>query len=666
MAKYQIIAATGCATGIAHTYMAQEALEQAAAKRGATIKVETHGQTGVEHELTQDEIDHAQGVIIASDVAVDDDRFIGKRVIKVPVARGIREPDKLVGDILDDQSIPLFKDKGHQQERSTNKEEEAHSKGTSIWNTIYVSLMNGVSHMLPIVVAGGVLTAISFFWGIYSADPKSSEYNYFAYMLNTIGSTTMNLMVPILCAYIAEAISKRSGLIVGFATGMIAYNGGTGFLGAIVGGYLAGYTVILLQKVFKPLPDKELRGLKAIFLYPVFGVLISGLVMWWISTPMKDLNVGMMNFLKGMQNSDPILLGIVVGVMCASDFGGPINKAAYLTGTALLAQGNYFFMAGVSAACIAPPLATGFAVLMNKKAYTKNERSAGYVNFLLGSTHITEGAIPFAAKNPLLNIPAFMVGSAIAAVLSYATKIQVPAPHGGFIILPLVNHPVLWVLWIVIGALVSGVLLAIIAGRQAKKHGGVEPSGSSLTNLSGLDTSEDINTETQDLEMTPADAKEEDQILKKDEESFDPGNILTKENIELNVTASSRDDVLHQLADLAVKNHLADDADAVYKKYIKREDEGSTGMEQGIAIPHAQDATIHQSAMLVLKLKTPVDWKTFDHKPVDTIISFLIPEKDSGSHLKYLSNTAKLLTHADFVDALKKADSVNEIMQLFK
>lgn len=651
MGKYKLIAATGCATGIAHTYMAQQALEQAAKKAGVTIKVETHGQTGVDDPLTQAEIDGASGVIVASDVDVDADRFIGKKLIKVPVAQGIREPDKLVDRILNDASVPVYK-RGSVKEKVQSDSNKG-KNGDSLWNTIYVSLMNGVSHMLPFVVAGGVLVAISFFWGINSADPKSAEYNYFAYLLNTIGSSTMNLMVPVLCAFIAEAISKRSGMIVGFATGMIAFTNGTGFLGAIVGGYLAGYTIILLQHILKPLPDKLFRGLKAIFLYPVLGVLISGMIMWFISLPMKDLNVGMMNFLKGMENGSPILLGLIIGVMAASDFGGPINKAAYLTGTALLAQGNFYFMAGVSAACIAPPLATGFAVLFNPKAYSSNERSAGYVNFLLGSTHITEGAIPFAAKNPLLNIPSFMIGSSIAAILTYMTRIQVPAPHGGFIILPLVNHPFLWVLWIVIGALVSGALLATIAGRQAKKHAVASDVGA-IDVLTG--------------ERTEAEPEQpvQESVPNKETESFDPGEILTIDNIQLNVSATSRDEVLKYLADFAVQNNLADDADKVLTKYLKREQEGSTGMQDGIAIPHAQDATIHSSKMLVIKLAQPVEWQTFDDKPVDTIISFLIPENDSGAHLKYLSNTAKLLMHSDFVQELHQAKTKEEILNLIK
>ncbi|MGQ2374244.1 fructose-specific PTS transporter subunit EIIC [Companilactobacillus zhachilii] len=636
MTKYKIIAATGCPTGIAHTYMAQEALEEAAKKRDISIKVETHGQSGVEHAFTQSEIAQADGVIIAADKDVDIDRFDGKRLINVSVTKGMKEPDELIEKILNDQNVPVYHAAGGVKSSS----EEAELTG-SFWHKMYVYLMNGVSHMLPLVVAGGVLTAVSFFWGINSADPKSAEYNAIAALLNTIGGFAMNLMVPVLCAYIAEAIGKRTGLVIGFVTGMIAYTNGTGFLGGIVGGFLAGYVAVLLAKLFKSLP-KSLDGLKSIFIFPVLGVLIAGTIMWYVSVPMKDINQGMMAFLKSMENSSPILLGLIVGIMCAADMGGPINKAAYLTGTALLAQGNYFFMAGVSAACIAPPLATGFAVLFNKKAYTSKERSAGYVNFLLGSTHITEGAIPFAAKNPLLNIPSFMIGSAIAAILSYVTKISVPAPHGGFIVLPLVNKPFLWVLWIVIGALVSGFLLSIIAGRQSKHDAAMVaiPVG----NVSVTSEPEVAETKSNDL-----------------------SDIINEDNIALDVDVKSRDELLQYLANFAKKLGYATDATAVDKKYLAREAESSTGMEKGIAIPHAQDKTINRSAMLIAKLKQPIEWKTFDGQPVDIVISFLIPDQDDGSnHLEYLSSTSKLLMHDEVVESLKNAKTKAEILKLFQ
>lgn len=629
MAKYDLVGATGCATGVAHTFMAQEALEKAAQKLGYTIKIETHGQTGVENHLTSDEIEAAQAVIVASDIDVGTERFAGKKLVVVPVAKGLKEPEELISKAL---NAPVYR----QDKKLQSTETVANNQ--TIGNKLYTSLMNGVSHMLPFVVAGGVLIAISFFWGINSADPKNSEYNQFAAMLNTVGSTTMNLMAPVLGAYIAEALAQRTGFVVGLAAGFITFNGGGGFLGAIVGGYLAVIVVWLLQKLFEPLPDDKFRGLKSIFLFPVLGVLITGAIMYWLNTPIKAINLGLMSWLKGFENTSPVLLGIIVGMMCAADFGGPINKAAYVTGTVLLAQGNYYFMAGVSAACIAPPLATGFAVLMNPKAYTKSEKTAGYVNFLLGSTHITEGAIPFAAKHPLWNIPAFMVGSAVASVLTYLTRITVPAPHGGFIVLPLVNKPFLWVLWIVIGAIISGALLALIAGRFAKKEAVVSSNESS--------------TITETAQANP--------------EDHDPSKILALNNIQVDVDVKDRDDALKYLADFAVKNNLATDAAKVLASYKQREQEGSTGMTEGFAIPHAQSAAINKSAMIILKLKKPIDWQSLDGQKIDTVISFLIPEVDSNSHLKYLSNTAKLLTHEDFIASLKKADTPEEIYHLFK
>lgn len=629
MAKYDLVGATGCATGVAHTFMVQEALEKAAQKLGYTIKIETHGQTGVENRLTSDEIEAAQAVIVASDIDVGTERFAGKKLVVVPVAKGLKEPEELINKAL---NAPIYRQDKKMQ--ST----EAVANNQTIGNKLYTSLMNGVSHMLPFVVAGGVLIAISFFWGINSADPKNSEYNQFAAMLNTVGSTTMNLMAPVLGAYIAEALAQRTGFVVGLAAGFITFNGGGGFLGAIVGGYLAVIVVWLLQKLFQPLPDDKFRGLKSIFLFPVLGVLITGAIMYWLNTPIKAINLGLMSWLKGFENTSPVLLGIIVGMMCAADFGGPINKAAYVTGTVLLAQGNYYFMAGVSAACIAPPLATGFAVLMNPKAYTKSEKTAGYVNFLLGSTHITEGAIPFAAKHPLWNIPAFMVGSAVASVLTYLSRITVPAPHGGFIVLPLVNKPFLWVLWIVIGAIISGALLALIAGRFAKKEAVVSSNESSTITETAQDNPED----------------------------HDPSKILALNNIQVDVDVKDRDDALKYLADFAVQNNLATDAAKVLASYKQREQEGSTGMTEGFAIPHAQSAAINKSAMIILKLKKPIDWQSLDGQKIDTVISFLIPEVDSNSHLKYLSNTAKLLTHEDFIASLKKANTPEEIYHLFK
>ena len=608
MKHYDILAVTGCPTGVAHTYMAQEALEKAAHKLGVSIKVETHGQSGVQNALSKEDIENAKGIIVAADKEVGINRFGGKKVLNVSVSQGIKNPDKLIQDVT---NAPIYVVDGNETKQISN--------GSGIGHAIYVDLMNGVSHMLPLVVAGGVLIAVSFFWGINSADPNSPQFNSFAKLLNTVGGFSMNLMVPVLCAYIAMAISKEAGLTVGFVTGMIAFNNGTGFLGGIVGGFLAGYTVYFLQKIFKAIP-KSLDGLKQIFLLPVLGVFTAGSIMWFISVPMKSINLGMMSFLKGMENSNPLLLGIIVGVMCASDFGGPINKAAYLTGTALLAQGNYYFMAGVSAACMTPPIATGFSVLLNKKAYSKNEINAGYVNFLLGSTHITEGAIPFAASNPLVNIPIFMVGSAVAAVLSYASGISVPAPHGGFIVLPMVNKPLLWVIYILLGALCSGVLLSIADGKKNIK-------------------------------------KESDTKI---------SNILNQKGIILDVKdLKDKDEVLSYLSKKATNLGYSTNAEQLYKDYLNREALSSTGLESGIAIPHAQNNTIKSSKIMILRLNNPVDWGTLDNKKVNLIISFLVPKNDQGNHVKILSQVSKRLLDKQFINDLNNAEDAGAIYKLF-
>lgn len=467
MSNYQIIAATGCPTGIAHTFMAQEALEQAAKRANVTIKVETHGQVGVENELSAEDIAGADAVIIAADKDVYPERFIGKKIIDVSVSKGIKEADQLIAEALAGKGSIKYPNSGQVSQPQGTADGKS-----SIGRKIYKDLMNGVSHMLPFVVGGGVLVAISFLWGIYSADPESVQYNQIAAMLKDIGGLSMGAMVPILSAFIAESIAKRPGLVVGFVGGMIAANGGAGFLGGIASGFLGGYVIILLGIAFKALP-KSLDGLKAIFLYPVFGVLITGVIMYFLVIPMTAVNEGMMSFLAGFQDSNPIILGLLVGCMCAFDMGGPVNKAAYVTGTALLAQGNHYFMAGVSAACIAPPLITGIAVLLFRKYFDATDRNAGIVNIILGSTHITEGAIPFAAKDPLRVLPIMMIGSSIAAILTYLMKVQVPAPHGGFLVLPVVTGKIAWVGAILLGSLVGGVLLGLLQKRKYEKANGI-------------------------------------------------------------------------------------------------------------------------------------------------------------------------------------------------
>lgn len=623
--KCQFLGVTGCPTGIAHTFMAAEALEKAADEKGVTIKVETHGQKGVENQFTQKEIDDAEVIIIAADKNVDIHRFSGKKIINVSVSKGIKQPNLLLDKAI---SGDVSTYQGNKQQNNNSIEEK---QETNFWHQIYVHLMNGVSHMLPIIVAGGVMTAVSFMFGIYSADPKSDQYNVFAEQMNTIGGLAMGLMVPILSAYIAQSIGNRPGLVIGFIAGMIADHNGTGFLGGIVSGFLAGGVIILLQKLLKKLPQ-SLDGLKSIFLLPVLGIFIAGFIMWYLSVPMEIINKAMMDFLSGFQNSSPILLGLIVGIMCAADMGGPINKAAYVTGTALLAQGNYLFMAGVSAACIVPPLATGFSVMFVKKYYENSEKSAGYVNFLLGSTHITEGAIPFAAKRPLTIIPILMMGSAIAAILTYLLKVEVPAPHGGFIVLPVVTHPIFWIIAIVIGSLISGLLMSLEQKRHVLK-----------------------NKRKRNENMI-----DEEQVGQSQEDIIKPEQIFLNKNLE------TKEEILKYIANKAVQLEILNESEKVLEGLKKREEESSTGMENGIAIPHVASEHIFSAKLIIVQLNNGIEWPSLDNQNTDFIISILVPKNNEVKHLKILSQLSRKLIDENYIKELKNAKSEVKISELIQ
>lgn len=445
----KIVAITGCPTGIAHTFMAEEALKHAAKKLEVNIKVETNGASGVENAIVPEDLKDILGVIIAADKDINADRFNGLPVIEVPVKEAIHHPTELINKVLNGEA-PIRK--GEKSENVTNSETE------SFGRQIYKHLMSGVSNMLPFVVAGGILIAVSFLWGIYSADPKSPEYSAIAAMLMKIGQQAFSIMVPVFTAYIAYSISGRPGMVAGFVGGLLANATGAGFLGGIIAGFAAGYLMLWVKNLLEGLP-RQYEGLKSIFIMPLIGVLAIGILMVLLGQPVAAINNGMMSWLASLQEANPILLGIVVGAMCSFDFGGPVNKAAYVTGTLLLGQGNYFFMAGVSAACITPPLVIALATTFFPKGFSEDERAAGMVNYILGCTHITEGAIPFAAKDPLRVIPMMMIASSVSAVLSYSLHIQVPAPHGGFLILPLVSKPLAWVLCILAGSACGAVML---------------------------------------------------------------------------------------------------------------------------------------------------------------------------------------------------------------
>ena len=661
MAKFDIIAATGCPTGIAHTFMAKEALEKAAAERGLTIKVETHGQVGVENELTKGEIAGAKAVVVAADKDVQAERFAGKPMVSVGVSKALSV--EAAGKLID----RALRAKGDDSVAAAADVEDEVEEKESVGHIIYKHLMNGVSHMLVFVVAGGVLTALSFLWGITSFDSTASDYNTFAAMLKIIGGIAMNLMVPVLSAYIAESIGKRPALVPGFVAGMIAIQGlpvnaetgmidaggagvGFGFLGGIVGGFLAGYVILLLEKVFAGLP-KNLDGLKAIFLYPLFSTAIVGLVMLGISGPMAAINTAMMDFLKGLSASGAIVLGLAIGCMCAVDMGGPVNKAAYVTGTAMLTEAlaagvgtdtyNFGtnFMAAVSAACIVPPLITTFAVVVGKKYFTQEDHDAGIVNLILGCTHITEGAIPFMTKNIWPVMPIMMLGSSIASILTIMFNVHDPAPHGGFLVLPVVENGPLWVLAILIGAVVGGILFVAFKKYDFEKNQKAAPAAPAAK---------------------PVEAPKAAAVEAPKAEAAD---FVKVENVFVAEDFASRDEALSFVSNQAVKAGLAGDADAVMNAFLAREAEGTTGMMEGFAIPHAKSDAITEAAVIVVKDESGVTgWDTMDGAPVNVAIALLIPGAQAGTtHLKILSKVAEALMDEDFRATVKGSTDAAEI-----
>lgn len=449
-----VLAVTACPTGIAHTYMAEDALKKKAEAMGIPIRVETDGSEGVKHRLTKEEIDRAAGIIVAADKKVEMARFDGKHVLQTPVSDGIRKPEELINKIINGQA-PVYHAEG-------GAEETESAEGGSVWNKIYKDLMNGISHMLPFVVGGGILLAISFL-----LENTLGKNNPVYQMLAAIsgGDTgAFHFLIAILAGYIAVSIGDRPALMPGIVGGFMASSSNAGFLGGLAAGFLAGWVIILLKKVFKNLPQ-TLGGLKPILLYPVFGLLITGALMYYIFDPIfKWINTGLIGALNNLGTGNAVLLGIVLGGMMAVDMGGPVNKAAYTFAIGVFTSGasnGGLMMAAVMAGGMVPPLAIALATSLFKNKFTEDERKAGITNYVLGASFITEGAIPFAASDPLRVIGSSIIGSAIAGGLTQFWHINIPAPHGGIFVVFLGNHGVLFLLSIIIGAVISGLVLGL-------------------------------------------------------------------------------------------------------------------------------------------------------------------------------------------------------------
>lgn len=466
-----IVAVTACPTGIAHTYMAAEAIEKKAKELGYQVKVETRGSGGAKNVLTDDEIAKAAGVIVACDTNVPTDRFDGKKVIECQVSDGINKAEELIKRIAAGDA-PVFKASG--------KKEASHSSvggKESVGHQIYKHLMNGVSHMLPFVVGGGILIAIAFLIDGFSVDlnslPADQRANFgtitqAAAMFKGIGGTAFGFMLPILAGFIAMSIADRPGLAVGFVGGSIAANGTSGFLGALVAGFVAGYIVLLLKKVFSKLPE-SLDGMKPVLLYPLLGIFLVGVIMQFVvEPPIGALNTAINNGLNGLNGASAVVLGILLGGMMSVDMGGPVNKAAYVFGTASIAAGNYNIMAAVMIGGMVPPIAIALATIFFKNKFTAEERKAGPTNFIMGLSFITEGAIPFAASDPLHVLPACVVGSAVAGGLSMAFGCTLMAPHGGIFVVPTIGNPLMYLVALVIGSFIACGLLGLLKKKVSE------------------------------------------------------------------------------------------------------------------------------------------------------------------------------------------------------
>lgn len=466
-----IVAVTACPTGIAHTYMAAEAIEKKAKELGYQVKVETRGSGGAKNVLTDDEIAKAAGVIVACDTNVPTDRFDGKKVIECQVSDGINKAEELIKRIAAGDA-PVFKASG--------KKEASHSSvggKESVGHQIYKHLMNGVSHMLPFVVGGGILIAIAFLIDGFSVDlnslPADQRANFgtitqAAAMFKGIGGTAFGFMLPILAGFIAMSIADRPGLAVGFVGGSIAANGTSGFLGALVAGFVAGYIVLLLKKIFSKLPE-SLDGMKPVLLYPLLGIFLVGVIMQFVvEPPIGALNTAINNGLNGLNGASAVVLGVLLGGMMSVDMGGPVNKAAYVFGTASIAAGNYNIMAAVMIGGMVPPIAIALATIFFKNKFTAEERKAGPTNFIMGLSFITEGAIPFAASDPLHVLPACVVGSAVAGGLSMAFGCTLMAPHGGIFVVPTIGNPLMYLVALVIGSFIACGLLGLLKKKVSE------------------------------------------------------------------------------------------------------------------------------------------------------------------------------------------------------
>ncbi len=644
MSKKSIIAITSCPVGIAHTYMAAENIEKAAKLKGLDVKVETHGSIGIENQLTAEEIKNAAGLIIAADTTIDKSRFVGKPIVQVGVQAGIREPEKLIDIILNGEAKVYESDSKAPVSINTDGNQGAGKK-------IYTSLMNGVSYMVPFVVTGGLLIAIALSLG---GDPTAGglqvqEGTIWSTML-TIGVTAIGLMIPVLSAFIATSIADRPGLVPGFVGGMIAANGSlygsqanAGFLGGIIAGFLAGYIALAIKKIKVP---KAVQSIMPIIIIPIVSSLIVGfLFIYVIGMPVASLFASLSAWLASMQGGSRIVLAMILGAMIAVDMGGPFNKVAFLFGVGMIAEGNYEIMGPIAVAICVPPIAMGVASFVGKNKFTKPEREAGKASFLMGLFGITEGAIPFAAADPLRVIPSIIVGSMVGSVVATLGKVGDRVAHGGPIVAVLgaVDNVFMFFISVIIGVAVAAAMLIFLKKdlREAPVNAPTIDSSSTPNNPVSSENKKDELTKLED--------------------------ILSKKQIIQELKGKTKDEVIDEMIACLDNENLINSKEKFKEAIYMREEEGTTGIGMQIAIPHGKSDAVKEPAVVYGRCSDGVDWESLDGEAAKLIFMIAVPSSQQGdTHLKILQMLSRKLMDEEFRKNLLTAESKEKTFSLLK
>ncbi|UOR11428.1 PTS fructose transporter subunit IIABC [Halobacillus amylolyticus] len=646
----KVLAVTACPVGIAHTYMAAENLQKAGEEMGVDIKVETQGSIGVENELTARDIEEADGIIIASDKEVSKERFAGKKLIVVGVQEGIRQPGKLIQRILDGN---VTVHKGDMPSADAIKKQKKEKE-----NPIYRHLMNGVSYMIPFIVVGGLLIAISLALGGEPTDgglaiPEDSFWK----QIESLGAASFSFMVPILAGFIAVSIADRPGLAPGVIGGYIAANGsfygseaGAGFIGGIIAGFLAGYVVLGIKKIKVP---KSVQPVMPIIFIPIFGTLIVGMLfIFVIGAPVAGIFEGLTQWLEGMQGTSSIVLALILGGMIAIDMGGPFNKVAFLFGAAMIAEGNYEIMGPIAVAICIPPLGMGLATFLNKKKYNQAERETGKASFTMGLFGITEGAIPFAAQDPVRVIPSIVVGSMAGSVVAMLSSVGDRVAHGGPIVAVLgaVDN----VLMFFVAAAVGVVITAFMVNALKKD---VAPASVSA----GITTDSTSNGENKDLDNQPSEEKEEAVEITK------LTDITTPELIDTDLTGSTRDEVIDELIQTLAAENILNSPEPFKEAILNREKESTTGLGMNIAIPHGKSSAVKKPAVVFGIKREGVDWDSMDGTDAKLIFMIAVPkEREGDDHLKILQMLSRRLMDERFREELLNVSTKEEAYKLLE